>query len=391
KELQRLLRARGEWNRLADVIAHHITLLVDAQLIAELYLEMGDIYYKELARVDRAEQAYNKAREAAPKSAPALHALGRLYERSGNWFQALDMLQREAELLGGVDAALPLLARIGRINADMLGDRDSARDAYRRALTIQSAYAPALEALREMARQSEDWATYSDYLITQAETADDPEQKTELFCEAAQFFSEIKHDDTAAIRFYQRALGLTVDHPGAARALADLYFKLDRWVDAREMYQVVARTQDRMRDVQQYCQTYYRLGRTSELVGAKDEALNYYKQAVEADVNYLPALEGYSQALAVAGRWEESYKAYQTVLIHHRDALTTAEVVEIQHQLGFLCVQQKQPDRAYKQFEKALEFYFQTLDIFQHTQEENSEKLATCLNNIGSTYIRIDK
>ncbi|MEO0762489.1 MAG: TolC family protein, partial [Pseudomonadota bacterium] len=45
-----------------------------------------------------------------------LKALGQLYERSGNWFQSLDMLQKEVDALGTDPKALISLLRIGRIN-----------------------------------------------------------------------------------------------------------------------------------------------------------------------------------------------------------------------------------------------------------------------------------
>ncbi|RYF07562.1 MAG: tetratricopeptide repeat protein, partial [Deltaproteobacteria bacterium] len=79
------------------------------------------------------------------------------------------------------------------------------------------------------------------------------------------------------------------------------------------------------------------------------------RQAFEADATYLPVLEGLGQALLSSGAWEEAHKVFQTILIHHREALTEGEVVNIQWQLGDICLRQQMPERAYKQFEKALE------------------------------------
>ena len=386
KSLERILRAMGEWNRLIEVLQHHVTLVQESNQVTELYLEIGEVYYKELSRVDKAEQIYNAAREINPKSTAALHALGKLYERSGNWFQSLEMLQREADILGSNEGALPVLTRIGKINEDMLMDREAAKGAYQRALSIDSTYAPALEALKEIARSSEDWENYAEHLITEAETADDPEQKTELFMEAAKFFQQIREDEANAIRFYQRALSITADHYDSARSLADIYFRNEMWEEARDLYLIVIKSLDKTADPKDFCQKFYRLGYISEKMGAPEQALAYYKQAFDADATYLPALEGLGQALLRAEQWEEAQKVFQTVLIHHRESLTESEVVDVQWQLGDICLKQNQPDRAYKQFEKALE-----VDPDHAPSLRNLSQLDAQIGNWEQAYARMSR
>ncbi|MFC1609369.1 tetratricopeptide repeat protein, partial [Myxococcota bacterium] len=355
RNLERLLRTLGEWHRLVEVLEHHITQVSEAEEITELYLQIGEIYYRELAQVDKAEQVYNAARDFNPNSAAALHALGQLYERSGNWFQSLEMLQKEADALGAVGDALPVLLRIGKINEDMLMDMGAAQTAYQRALEIDPNYAPALQAMKEIARAAEDWDTYAEHLIAEAESADDPEDKTELFFEAAKFFADVREDEQSAIRYFQRAIEITASHHESARALAEIYFRNEMWEEAGDLYEIVISKLDKGEDPKDYCQKNYRLGYISEKRGQSDTALEYYREAFEADATYLPALEGLGQALLAAEEWEEAQKVFSTILVHHRDSLTESEVVDVQWQLGDICMQMDQPDRAYKQFEKAVE------------------------------------
>ncbi len=355
KNLERLLRALSEWNRLIEILQHHITLLTDENEITDLYLEIGEIYYRELSRVDKAEQIYNSARQLNPKSAAALHALGQLYERSGNWFQSLEMLQQEADALGADTAALPILLRIGRINEEMLMDMGAAKTAYERALTIDPTYAPALAAMKEIAKSSEDWEAYAEHLITEAETSDDLEEKTELFVEAAKFFQDVRGDEASALRYYERALEVSPESFEVARSLGEIHFRNENWEEAGRLYEIVLVQLDKAKDAKDYCQKSHRLGYISEKLGERERALDYYRQAFEADATYLPALEGLGQALLANEQWEEAQKVFQSILIHHRDSLTESEVVDVQWQLGDICLKQGQPDRAYKQFERALE------------------------------------
>ncbi|OGQ18384.1 MAG: hypothetical protein A2138_00460 [Deltaproteobacteria bacterium RBG_16_71_12] len=92
-----------------------------------------------------------------------------------------------------------------------------------------------------------------------------------------------------------------------------------------------------------------------ERLGHEAKGLKNYQRAYELDATYLPGLEGLGAALSKAGRWEDAAKVYQAILIHHRDGLTDAEVVDYYQQLADLNHKLGQDDRATKNLEKALE------------------------------------
>src|SRR6185436_16793380 len=108
KTLERLRKAQQRWEELVGVLARHIELVTSRNEQAELYVEMGDILHQHLKQVDRAVNSYHQALELHPKCRPAMHALGMLYERSGNWPFALDMLSREAQVAGSTAEAVEL-------------------------------------------------------------------------------------------------------------------------------------------------------------------------------------------------------------------------------------------------------------------------------------------
>ena len=130
KALERLYRDAREWDKLIPVMQHHITLVQDRREQVALEVAIGEVWWKELSRVDRAEAIFNHALQLDPESREAVSALGRLYERSGNWNLALDMLRREARVAGGKDA-VDAHVRIGAIFEDMLQDPASAQGRVR--------------------------------------------------------------------------------------------------------------------------------------------------------------------------------------------------------------------------------------------------------------------
>ena len=122
KALERLRRAQGRWEDLVGVLERHIALAIDAQEQADIMVEAGEVLRAHLHQTDKAADAFQAALGVFPGHTPALHALGMVYERSGNWPFALEMLHQEAEALRRDPRAVEVLHRMGKINEDMLMD-----------------------------------------------------------------------------------------------------------------------------------------------------------------------------------------------------------------------------------------------------------------------------
>ncbi len=361
KTLERLRRSQERWEELVGVLQHHINLVGGAEEQSELLVDMGDVLHQQMRQVDRAVSTYHRALELNPQSRQAMHALGTLYERSGNWPFALDMLAREAQVAGKTPEAVELYHRMGKINEDMLLDPASARACFESALRIDPGYLPCIRALKGIHQIEKDWDAYERVLVQEARSTEEPGAKAKALVEVAAFLSEQKEDRDGAAGYYEEALKYVRDLLEAARPLADIYVAREDWPGAERMLDIVA-VQMASRAVaeqdeglaRELCRQLYRLGYVTEKLGRKEKALGAYEKAYQLDATYLPALEGLGNLLVQHGRFEESLKVYQTILIHHRDDLTDLEVVEIYWQLGDLHQQLGQPDRAENHFEKAL-------------------------------------
>ena len=361
KTLERLRRAQERWEDLAAVLQHHAGLLTHPKEQSALWLEAGEVFHKELRQADRAVEAFSRALELDAENREAMHALGTLYERSGNWNHALELMAREAELLGATPEAVELFHRMGKINEDMLIDPVSARACYEAALQIDPGYLPALHALEGIHQVQGDWDAYEKTLLQEAREAQDPETKGRAHLTVAKLYAEQREDREAAQRHYEEALQSLPDSLEAARPLADIYVAKEGWAQAERMLDIVA-VQMANRAVaeqdealaRELCRQLYRLGYVAEKLGKKDKALGAYEKAYGLDATYLPALEGLGNLLVQNKRFEDAQKVYQTILLHHRDDLTDLEVVEIYWQLGDIQGALGQRDRAQNHFEKAL-------------------------------------
>lgn len=355
ENLERLYRARKQWDDLVDIIEKHISFVRDPQEIVRLYVELGQVYATELDRTDKAEQVYNAALDFDPGAQDAIHALGALYEKSGNWFNALEKLQAEAQLLGASKEAVEIYHRIGTINEQMLLDPGNAITAYKAALDIEPGHVPSIQALKNIAAQRGDNQERLHWLRAEATYTEDETRRTELHTETGMFLQDTLADLEGAEAEFEKALAITFDHLPAARPLADIAYRDEKWQRAEQLLDIIVERLDPQTDAAELCRQHYRLGYVCERLGHESKGLKNYQRAYELDATYLPGLEGLGSALSRAGRWEDAAKVYQAILIHHRDGLTDAEVVDYYQQLADLNHKLGQDDRATKNLEKALE------------------------------------
>jgi tetratricopeptide (TPR) repeat protein len=355
KALERLYRDARAWEKLIPVMQHHLTLVQDRREQVALEVGIGEVWWKELSRVDRAEAIFNHALQLDPESREAVSALGRLYERSGNWNLALDMLRREARIAGGGKEAVDVHVRIGAIFEDMLLDPASAKDAYGRALQLDPGCLPAIRALKGIGERERDRDRFLEMLIEEARYVPEVEEKTRLYAEVGRVYQEERDDRDQAARYYEEALKRTPGHPDAAKPLSDIYVAETRWSDAERVLDAMVETLGQGGDAKELCRQSYRQGYVADKLGKRDKALACYRQAYELDATYLPALEGLGHLLVQGKQWEEALRIFTTVIVHHRDGLTDLEVVETHWQIGEIAEKLGQVERAANAFKKALE------------------------------------
>ncbi len=367
KRLERLRKLdaevkRPQYNRWEDylrVIEQHLRLKPSLPEQVELLVESGRVCDRELRAADRAVQLFHQALELDPQSCKAVHELGWLYERSGNWPIALEMLRREADLLGSTKEAVEILHRIGRIHEEVLGELDSAVNFYKRALEINPGYLPSIQRLKKIMEACKDWDNYLHMLIQEANYTLEIEERAVAWLAVARFYQESKEDPESAKKYYQEVLKVVPDSIEAAQPLAEICVSSGEWVAAEKMLDIIIQKQSEAikKDSAlsfELSRQLYRLGYVCEKLKKLERALGAYERAYQLDSTYLPSAEGYGNLLVASNRYSEALTIYQAIIIHHCKDLTDLEVVEYYWQVGDLFRKLSSAERAQKEFDKAL-------------------------------------
>ncbi|MES1208260.1 MAG: hypothetical protein ABUS79_20180, partial [Pseudomonadota bacterium] len=147
---------------------------------------------------------------------------------------------------------------------------------------------------------------------------------------------------------------LDPEHVETGEPLSQIYFKREEWAPLVPVLEMLARKADKKTN-RELTQLYHRLAKAADRLGENEKALKYYKQSYDLDSTYLPTLVDRAGLLYRLEHWDDAFRIYQTILVHHRDTQKDDEIVDIFFRLGRIKLKLNERTKAVNMFEKALE------------------------------------
>jgi len=266
-QLRAIYTARCSWEMVLQVAELEAAAPMPGEERARLFSEMGDIWQREMGDVGQAQACYERARVEAAHAGPdeaaapdgasdqelvqqawlasargeapaAIQALRRALERDPADVAALDMmatvldgleryaeladiLERRAALATDPETRSAVLARLGALIEEQLGDLGGARSAYERALGADPANVSARVALVRIYRVTEAWNRLR-ALLESLVSHGAPEEQAGTLGDLGALL-EIQFDDAeAACAAYEKALVLDPNDERAQQGLTRL-------------------------------------------------------------------------------------------------------------------------------------------------------------------------
>ncbi|HEY2749485.1 MAG TPA: tetratricopeptide repeat protein, partial [Polyangia bacterium] len=157
-KLETLARARGDFGRVADLLALRLERTPEAEKKA-VYVELAEVYGKKLKQPDRALPYLEALAKEAPEDATVVEPLAELYFAAGRYDDALPLFRGLAEKLqkGRKSRDLARLSqRIGAI-AEKKGDTKLAMEQYNAAFQIDPQHTATMVALGRLYLAASEW------------------------------------------------------------------------------------------------------------------------------------------------------------------------------------------------------------------------------------------
>ncbi len=268
---------------------------------ASAYHALG-LALEESHDVAAAREAHLTAIDRDPDHPGALGALRRLALAEGDERGALRWLERELALTKKPHLRAQLLAKLGTIRADVLGDMAGARAAWQEAVASDP---DVDEALRRLAEAHVAAGSFSDAepmlarLRTRAASADDARRIAALHGRALLGLGR----DAAAARALDEAQQLAPDDPEVLDALAEASWLRQDWAAALEAHQRLLAT---LKDGARRVEVLHRLAVAQRALGMTRAAIATLDRALAATPDHRPSLE----ALAAIYEEQQDWQGY---------------------------------------------------------------------------------
>lgn len=337
----------SRWEDLLRAYTRKVDLIFDADEKKQVLYEVGAVYERELASVERAIDTYQRVLELDPDDLIALGRLDVLYQTAGNWQELLSVLTREAELTADPEESVGYQYRVARLHETKLGDVERAIELYREVLAIQTDHEAALAALEELQQGTEAPLLASAVLEQVYEAAGDAERLVRAL------EVQVKHADSpaVAVELLQRIAALEEEGLGAperafatyARAVAqdsqrtEVLESFERLATLTENWRAVAQTYDKalaaLADAPELVVDLgLRVAQVYEVqLGDVENAIARYRTVTEAEPENIDALA------ALDRLYEQTERYAELAEILEREAevgATPDEILEFKYRLA---------------------------------------------------------
>lgn len=307
ENLDRIYSGMEQYAELAQVLEQRVQTTDDQYQLIEFYTRMGEVYEQRLGQLDDAVRAYKKTLDDLdPTNEQAQMVLERIYAHQQKWQELYGVYERQLESAAGDYEQADILAKMGRLLADYLGDNARAIATWMRVLDLRGEDGDALGALSDLYERTEQWAELTEILERHmGQVIDGGEQVAVLLRRARLFSAQLGRDDSA-LDDYNQILDIDPENVEALYAINDIWRRRE---DPQELAMAVQQTVDRAAanlPADHLVALYRELATLHQLDPDQSfEAIEAWRRLLETDPGDFDAMSHLETLLRAEERWEE--------------------------------------------------------------------------------------
>ncbi len=324
------LYARGQqWPELIDIMTSKAGVTEDQNEVVTLRHQVGQLYEERLGDGARAISSYKEILTVDPQNLPALKALERLYEKTGQMESYLDILEQQLDVSGTDEERISLYERMAAAWEEQFRKPERAWEALEKILLIDDRHTPTLETLERLYRQERRASELVETLRRHINAVNEPAVRIDLYGQMGQVYEDELRDLDRAVEAYNDILSFDGDNTHALSALFRLYEKIEDWNRAIDSAgRVVELTDDPATRVD----LFHRLGRIyEERLTDIDTAEMRYMDALSIDGGYVPTMQALTTMYDRRGDW---LKAAQMRVRTEAQTVNPLEKVKLLYEAG---------------------------------------------------------
>jgi tetratricopeptide (TPR) repeat protein len=227
---------RRDWEKLIGLMKHEATALAAGALRGEKFLEIAKLATDKVKKPDVCIELWDEVLANDSENAEALSALASLHERAKDYAALARILEKQVETIFEPKILETLLSKLGQLYGDRLDDDNAAVQAWQKLLVLNPDDRKAQEALKKkylalgrwndleaFYAESGKWDELIRILEAQEAKETDENAKIGMLLKTAELWITQKGKADRAARAYEKVLGISASHLGAAEALIPIY------------------------------------------------------------------------------------------------------------------------------------------------------------------------
>ncbi len=333
--LERLYRQNQQWENLVDILKKKAELAEDTDAVIDIKYSVGEIYEDRLDDAYRAIESYKDILTVDPQHLPALKSLEKLYEKTGQMEEYLDVLEQQLDYVGSDEERITKYNQMAAVWEEHFDKISRSTECYEKILLIDEKSEGAYRNLERLYRQEAQWEDLVDTYSKHINAIHSPADRIELFRLSGEVYERELKDPDRAIDAYRAILDYDNNHVTAVTALARLYESVSDWDNALEMLQLLAELeQDPVMQVDIHHRTGHILQEAmQDVVRAEEE----YVKALELDPAYVPSMTALTEIYKGRNDWMKAAKMMITAeqntnnILERTKLLKDAGVIYLDH------------------------------------------------------------
>ena len=353
ESLDRLIELQmqlGKWSSLLETYERKAEVVSDPDTRKALFTAMGQVRETQLDDADKAIDAYQRALEIDPDDLPALAHLDGLYAETEQWRDLLQVLERQAELVGDDDQRIEFRFRIAELWREHLEDPTQAIEIYRDILGEVPHHQPTLDALGAMTTDAveplaaaevlEDvylgageYRKLADAREVKVRFTEDPADQVQMLQQLAEIYEIQLEDLPASFGAFVRALPLDNRNELTLASLERLAEQTGRWHEVASRYD-----EEVQKKRAEFPEEVVHLAKRSAVINEVqlddvDGAISRYQFVVDSDPSDVTCIEALDRLYEQTERWDD---LAATLQIEAAVATTPEDVLNLQFRTGQL-------------------------------------------------------
>ena len=357
-DLERLLRVAERWHDLASLYESAAELSEstgNSEAEVRNLAAAADVFEGELENPDAAGEILERILARQPEYVPALTRLAKIYEGAADWDKCGEILERAMTLGPTGNDAAELQFRLGEVELARDGDVQKAQLCYRQALEFEPGYEPAIRAIANHAKESEEWSVYADMLGRLYQNMEAGEDRRSLVVELAEVYNGKLGQGAAMIAVLEEELRLVPDNAGLLGALADAYFAARRMEEAAGLFSKLADAAKKSRNMKQVAKYRQKAAELFEVQGQTDEALAAYEEAFRIDPTSVSTMAGLGRLYLAGSDWEKARRVYRSMVLQSIEPGVGITKADVYYNLGYIHAQLGEIPKAKGMMQRGLE------------------------------------